>query len=289
MNKKRLLKNLEKVVSMKLQYRVPRFFKNYRKRLKVSKLKQNKESKDVPVIGKSFFEANLNLILPETVSSLIYTCGCYEEKLTRAFIELINPGDVFIDIGAHIGYFSRLASEVVGLNGKVYSFEPTASTYKLLESNTLSVKNIKSINKAVFSENKEIEFNDYGPRYSAMNSFTAGRFDKEAERGFTKLKVKAIKLDDFTFKNNIKPNFIKIDAESAEYDILQGMQKIMKTDKPIITVEVGDFGIRNIKTSKELIEYVMSFGYKPYLFDRKLIEHELREKYSYQNIILIPR
>tara|TARA_B110001452_G_scaffold157073_1_gene130721 strand:- start:2458 stop:3282 length:825 start_codon:yes stop_codon:yes gene_type:complete len=273
---------------MKLQHRAPRFFKNYKKRLKVSKLKLNKDAEDVPVIGESFFETKLNLIIPETVSSSIYTCGYFEEKLTRAFIKLISPGDVLIDIGAHIGYFSLLASELVGSNGMVYSFEPTASTYKLLESNTFRVKNIKTINKAVFSENKEIEFNDYGPRYSAMNSFTEGRFDENADRAFTKLEVKAIKLDDFVAKNNIKPNFIKIDAESAEYDILKGMQKIMTIDKPIITVEVGDFGIRNIKTSKELIEYAMSFGYKPYLFDRKLIEHKPRGLYSYQNIILIP-
>ena len=58
MNKKTLLKNLEKAVSMKLQHRVPRFIKNYKKRLKVSKLKQNKESKDISIVGESFFEAN---------------------------------------------------------------------------------------------------------------------------------------------------------------------------------------------------------------------------------------
>ena len=71
-------------------------------------------------------------------------------------IELLNPGDVFIDIGALIGYFSRLASKIVGEKGKVYSFEPTHSTYSLLQSNTKHAENIQTINKAVFSIKKEL-------------------------------------------------------------------------------------------------------------------------------------
>ena len=203
-------------------------------------------------------------------------------------IELLNPGDVFIDIGAHIGYFSRLASKIVGEKGKVYSFEPTHSTYSLLQSNTKHEENIQTINKAVFSINKELEFNDYGPLYSAMNSFTDGRFDLKDNIPFKKIKVNAIQLDEFVATNNITPKLIKIDAESAEYDILQGMQNIMTIIKPVITVEVGDFGIKGIKTSKELIEYVIKYEYEPYVFDGKLVKHNLQDRYSYQNIILIP-
>ena len=140
----------------------------------------------------------------------------------------------------------------------------------------------------MFSINKELEFNDYGPLYSAMNSFTDGRFDLKDNIPFKKIKVNAIQLDEFVTTNNITPNFIKIDAESAEYDILQGMQNIMTIIKPVITVEVGDFGIKGIKTSKELIEYVIKYEYEPYVFDGKLVKHNLQDRYSYQNIILIP-
>ena len=66
------------------------------------------------------------------------------------------------------------------------------------------------------------------------------------------------------------------------------MQNIMTIIKPVITVEVGDFGIKGIKTSKELIEYVIKYEYEPYVFDGKLVKHNLQDRYSYQNIILIP-
>lgn len=288
MKKEHLTEALNKVTSKHLKYRIPRFLKNYPRRKKVANLKQqNNNSKEV--MGKAFWGEDFNLYLPETVSSAIYTCAYFEENLTRSFIELLKPGNIFIDIGAHIGYFSKLASHIVGEQGKVFSFEPTQSTFSILSTNIKHNKNITAINKAVFSSNQQLKFNDYGPRFSAMNSFTKGRFENEEGIEYKSIKVEAIKLDDFVTQQNITPNFIKIDAESAEYDILLGMKKIMTDARPIITIEVGDFAIDNIKTSKEIIAFVLDHGYEAFQFDEQLRPHELKDHYDYQNIILIPK
>jgi len=58
----------------------------------------------------------------------LYQYGFFEEGLTRAIIEKLRPGDTFVDIGAHVGYYTILASLLVGAEGHVVAFEPTPRT-----------------------------------------------------------------------------------------------------------------------------------------------------------------
>jgi len=55
-------------------------------------------------------------------------------------IEIMKPGMVFFDVGAHYGYYSLLGSELVGEKGVVYSFEPIKSTFNILKNNITAVR-----------------------------------------------------------------------------------------------------------------------------------------------------
>lgn len=83
-------------------------------------------------------------------------------------------------------------------------------------------------------------FTDYGLQYSVFNTLNK-RIEKDFFDGRkTKtIKIKTIILDEYCKKNNIKPDFIKIDAEGAEHLILQGMSYVLKSLKPIIGLEMG--------------------------------------------------
>nr|MDJ0520330.1 FkbM family methyltransferase [Trichodesmium sp. MO_231.B1] len=85
---------------------------------------------------------------------------------------LVIPGMKVFDVGANIGDYSLLFSKLVGESGKVYSFEPTSTTFQKLEER-IKERNLNNVNlfqKAVFSKNQLIEFNEFSEEYSVWNS-----------------------------------------------------------------------------------------------------------------------
>lgn len=242
--------------------------------------------------AKTFWGEQIIVIIPERVSLNLYYYGFFEEGLTKMILEYLKPGMTFIDIGAHLGYFSLLGSLIVGGEGKVHSFEPTPSTFNILRSNLYAKKNVELKNMAVYSNNTNLSIYDYGVRYSAFNSLYSARLPNKAISKLDPIKidVQAISLDEYIIANNIIPNFIKIDAESSEYEILLGMEKTIAKFHPIITIEVGDIGMKGVPTSKDLINFLVNKSYQPYEFkDGKILQHALKKnQYPYDNILFLP-
>src|SRR5215472_4923617 len=81
------------------------------------------------VTARTFFDRDMSVHLPDLVGVKLYQYGFFEEGLTRALIKMLPPGGVFIDIGAHVGYYTLLASLLVGSKGHVVAFEPTPRTH----------------------------------------------------------------------------------------------------------------------------------------------------------------
>jgi len=246
----------------------------------------------VHIRAKTFWGEEMLVVMPELVSRAIYHYGYYEEGLTKMVLEYLKPGMVFIDIGAHLGYYTLLASTIVGDAGQVHAFEPTPSTYRILEINTQGRKNVILNRMAVFSSGSSmLEFYDYGPRYSGHNSFTAPRLPKQVQKTIhPKLfKVGCVTLDDYCSTNRIRPSFVKIDAESAEFDVLSGMLHVIQDYHPIISLEVGDEEqIPGVKSSRECVMFLIERGYKACQYRRGMIvEHTLKQKYDYDNLLFI--
>jgi len=127
--------------------------------------------------------------------------------------------------------------------------------------------------------------------YSAFNSFADARFDKNAKQKIksNRLTVQALSFDEYVKTNDVKPNFVKIDAESAEYEILCGMKDTIKKYRPIITLEVGDFGINGVRGSNESVEFLKKMDYEAFEYrNHRIVKHDLKEEYSYDNILFLP-
>jgi FkbM family methyltransferase len=230
----------------------------------------------------------MNIVLPEDVSSRIYINREYEPELTSFIKNYLKKGDVFVDVGTHFGYFTLLSSKIVGDSGEIHSFEPTPSTFKILRENCLGISNIKLNNKAVYSKNKKITLKDCGVIKSAFNCISNlnPRLRKKTE--YNLFDISAIKLDYYFSKRKRGPNFIKIDAEDSEFEVLKGAIKTIKKFKPFISVEVGDGFNEFNKNSRKLIDFVIRMGYRPYEYKNgEIIPHKLRGKYNYDNILLI--
>jgi FkbM family methyltransferase len=229
----------------------------------------------------------MSFYLPE--GGMIYQYGFFEANLTNFLIRFLKSGDTFLDIGAHVGTYTILASKLVGDNGKVYAFEPTPRTFDTLKKNSLVRENIHVYNNAILNEEKEIEFFDYGPRFSAFNTFKKREDENISFRDHVqKISVKTIALDKFCKEKNINPNFIKIDAEGAEYLILNAMEEILKEIKPVISIEVSNTPELKENSSRS-IENLYSKGYVGYIStpDGFLNRHIEGREYAYENIIFV--
>lgn len=228
--------------------------------------------------------------LPEGQAILYY--GFFEANLTNYFINNLKEGDVFVDIGAHVGFYSLLASSLVGHTGSVHSFEPTPRTFISLQENLINKPNVKVNNYALLDEEKIISFMDYGPKYSAFNSFQ-NRTSADIEyitREKQKIEVKTLVLDKYFSENNVLPTHIKIDAEGAEYLILNGMNKTLSSLRPIVTIEVAG-GEEWKKNCHDSIEILKHHGYVAHECDLNgnLTKHTEQDSYGYDNLIFVPQ
>lgn len=237
---------------------------------------------------KTHFGRNIQLVLPEIVSSLIYVTGRFEEDVEKILRKYLRKGDVFVDVGAHIGYFTLLGSQLVGEKGEVHAFEPTPSTFDLLKKNCYQYGNIILINKAVFSRNTKLLLQDFGIIYSALNSFFSPRIKKRIIG--VKKQVQAISLDTY-FSKIKKPDFVKIDAENAEYEIIKGMRKLLMSKKPIICMEFGGCETETATQSIELLRLLRKMNYKTFCHDNgKIKEYDAYIGVNkYMNLLCLPQ
>jgi len=123
-----------------------------------------------------------------------------------------------MDIGAHIGYFTRLFAGLTGKNGVVYAFEADPENFALLAKNTRHFKNIKLCSQAVSAKSGSIDFY-HSEDKTGCHSVIPADFRQK------KITVPAIMLDDFMRVRNIKRiDLIKMDIEGGEFAALKGMR-----------------------------------------------------------------
>lgn len=224
--------------------------------------------------------------LPE--ANTFYYYGYCEANLTSFLLRFLKEGSTFIDVGAHIGFYSMLASHLVGEKGKVYSFEPTSWTFKLLQKNTFDMKNVSIFNLGASDTEEEISFSDYGPGYGAYNSASKEGTMLTFQPKITN--VKMISIDSFFKKENLLPDFIKLDAEGFEYKILKGLSETLRTMRPIITLEMA--GDKKWSENRRIsTEILLGAQYESYrMTDDGFIEGcDIKTSYTYTNILFVPK
>lgn len=173
--------------------------------------------------------------------------GKYEKETTALVKKTIKPGMAILDIGAHIGYYTRLFSRLAGENGAVYAFEPEEENFKLLERNVKNLGNVKIIRKAAAGEDGFMDF------YRAKNN-TGHHSLISSEICREKTRVPAIALDSFIKKENIRRvDFIKIDIEGGEPIAFSGGQNLLS--RPALKI-VMEFTPENFKSKNEAVDFI---------------------------------
>jgi FkbM family methyltransferase len=165
--------------------------------------------------------------------------GDFEPYKTEAFLKIIEPEDVFFDIGAHFGYFSIIAADKGAK--KVFAFEPRPSNTKFLKKHLVlnEVPNVTLVEAAVAASE------GYG-KFNTKTGSALGHLDKMGD-----LEVKVVNLDEMVRKELLpKPDLIKIDVEGGEMEVLNGIREIVRTCRPRLLVATH---------SQSLHDFVINF------------------------------
>lgn len=177
----------------------------------------------------------------EVATSLI-RWGLYSRSETLLFKELVKKGMVVIDVGANIGYFTLLASRLVGDEGKVFAFEPEPYNYSLLCKNLRvnGCNNVTAIQKAVFSQSGKMSLFLEKRNLGGHSLSKAGILD-----GAGSVVVEVTSLDEFFQNKGLKVDIVKMDAEGSEIGILQGMTNLInRNDNLFIVTEFSPVLLR---------------------------------------------
>jgi FkbM family methyltransferase len=240
----------------------------------------------------TFWGARMIVYPPEVVSIAILRWGVHEPDLSAVLIRSLGAGQTFFDVGAHFGYFSLLADHVMGGAGQVHAFEPTPSTFAVLAENLADRGSARAIAAAAWKDGAGAEIRDHGVTLSAFNSLHGARIPGLVDglhRPAMK-KVPTLSLDDYCRSTGARPDFVKVDAEGAELEILQGMSSLVLPKlRPIVTLEVGDMGVVGVAPSRVLVETMLSHGYVAWEARHgNLLPHQPVEHYGYGNIVFVP-
>ena len=159
----------------------------------------------------------------------------FEPDMVKLFETLIDDSEVTLDIGANIGCTAILFSN---FSRYVYAFEPSPTTFKFLEKNVLNSekKNISLQNIALGKENTDSTIT-FSPS-NRSGGFISNKIQASSGHQVEKIKIK--KLDGLIDSLGInKVDFVKIDVEGFEKDVIDGAKETLQLHKPLLVLELN--------------------------------------------------
>ena len=185
--------------------------------------------------ASTIFGSKMSGDTQDILQQYIYYFGVWESNLTHFITRRLAPGDTFIDVGANIGYFSLLASKIVGEAGRVVAIEASPRIFSALRSNINrnQTRNIRVVNMAVSHRKGFLKL------YSGTE-FNSGLTTTREERGLEfECEIEARPLDAILSKSELETaRFIKIDVEGAEWDVVAGMGRLLRSGRSDLEVMV---------------------------------------------------
>lgn len=148
-----------------------------------------------------------------------------DRKKIAIIRKYLKPGMRVLDIGANIGYYTRLFSKSVGSEGKVYAFEPDNINFEHLKKNVKNFDNVIALHKAVGEETRITKL--YHSKEMNVDHQT---YDGGENRKVTEIEM--ISIDQYLAVSE-QIDFIKLDIQGYDFFAVKGMQEIIKRSKKV--------------------------------------------------------
>ena len=227
---------------------------------------------DPHTTAKTFFGESMHCYFPLSFELRKWGILNDEDMLLSHFILThLKEGGVFIDGGAHVGYFSLMASKIVGEEGSVHAFEPTPRVFAILKENLGSKPNVHLNNAALWETKGLVRFEDFDSIADVGNcvvesSVHDGEFLRQNARNISTIEVPSVDLDSYCAGKNVAPTLVKLDVEGGEYRVLLGAKNVLSRH-PIVVGEVHGHDLGNGSAGK-MIRFLGGYGYAPFLIDK---------------------
>jgi FkbM family methyltransferase len=205
---------------------------------------------------------NYNIYCPLNKEDFIVMTR-HEDDIIERFLP--KQGDIVVDIGAHMGRYTIISSKRVGANGKVVAIEAHPSNFEMLKSNIKlnQLTNVTPLNYAVYSKETKIklylpdEESGYTMHHSIMSNYVFTKYKDKTGDKF--VEVSANTLDYLLqLKGITDVNWVKIDVEGAEFEVLKGAHNVLSNSKDIsLLIEV-----HGTDTYEPIIESLRSYNFK---------------------------
>ena len=190
------------------------------------------------------------------IGAAILQTKTHEPHVTNVIESELKRGDVFLDIGANLGFFTMLASRIVGEPGEVISFEPNPLNLQLIYASILrnAADNIRIYPYATSERAGILRFLTVGSNGGVMND------DDERD---TSMLVQAVTLDEF-LKDRRRIDLVKIDIEGHEISALKGMINLLRRDRPKIIAEFHPWAMRlnQLGEPEEYLSFLFDLKYR---------------------------
>lgn len=240
-------------------------------------------------LNKVLYRLGLRGLGVQNYSNLIVTGERYSIK---KFIKgKVKP--VVFDVGSNVGEFSLLVNQY-NITAEIHAFEPNKIVYRRLLENVSCAPNINPVNIGLYSKTEEMKlYTHKDDKLMSQGSIQINKNNKD----HISHDIKLITIDEYCKTKNIpKIDYLKIDSEGSEYDILLGAKKMLENGN----IEIIQFEFSSISLQREervtINDYVKLLrNYEMYrmltsgLYSLDGLDHHDREVYGYQNIIALKR
>jgi FkbM family methyltransferase len=206
------------------------------------------------------------LDLREGIDFSIFLLGAFEPSTVRTYRALVKPGQTVLDIGANIGAHTLLLAQLVGANGRVIAFEPTAFAYQKCAANVALNPSLQScislhqvmlvetedeaLPSAVFSSWPLVEVPALHEKHRGQLMETKGARARTLDQIVSELELSAV-------------HFIKLDVDGFEYPVLSGGRQTLRKFRPPILLELAPYvHAEHGHTLEELVALLRETGYE---------------------------
>ncbi len=194
----------------------------------------------------------------------IYYFGIWEPNLTAFLMRRLSPGDLFVDVGANIGYFSLLAAKLVGTSGKVLAIEASPSIFARLANNLKhnDLDNVVALNLAA-SDSSGVTNVYLGPEVNIGQTTVL-----KTDRYRVECEIPCRRLDDILSSKDLqRAKIIKIDVEGSEWAVMVGMLPLLKSFPQTleVVIEISPRRLATLgKSAGEILQMFESTGFNAY-------------------------
>jgi FkbM family methyltransferase len=213
----------------------------------------------------------------------------YEPHVRECFRALLKPGDVYIDVGAHIGFHTVFASHRVGEEGRIFAFEADPVNFKRLRRNLLQFPSAQAINAAVWDQTGSLTFHRSCTKSeSGWGSVGAVRDFQAGEH----VEIPSLALDEWFRDTKLERwDAMKLDAEGSELAVLRGAESSVGKFRPSIVIEVNTVVLESGGVSpSEVAQFLLVHDYDLFRLEyRRLTSWVHTTKVEFCDVLCIPR